>query len=311
MYKHYSKCMKTNNKAYPSKMKTDKKGKKPAEQAYANYIGYKLMKAEYREPPTMAHNEDLKQNNQQTNHEEVIWNTLKKMDKLKTPGITKIPMTYYYWGGKALISSLNDWFAILREHSTVPVPLNTDIKIPALKYEPGADLDTKEDPENYRPIALQNAMYKLFDSCVKHEIDEHCALNNIILPNQGGFKKKEGTMEHLFVLQSMFQLNTKLYLAFLDLRKAYDTVWRASLIQKLRKMYNFPANLANTIEAMYKSTWSVVHIDNKLSQRVRTTQGLHQGALSSPILFNLYINDLIKQLNKVQTKQQLKSTPSP
>eukprot|EP01083_Nonionella_stella_P010353 29489_1 len=48
---------------------------------------------------------------------------------------------------------------------------------------------------------------------------------------------------------------------------------------------------------MYDDTWSVSEINHRMSAPIQTHRGLQQGALSSPILFNYFINHLIKQLN--------------
>ena len=51
---------------------------------------------------------------------------------------------------------------------------------------------------------------------------------------------------------------------------------------------------------MYKSTNSITRINKTISPTFSTHNGLQQGALSSPILFNYYINDLIDELNKIE-----------
>ena len=49
--------------------------------------------------------------------------------------------------------------------------------------------------------------YIQFRQLVKLNLEQHNDKYNIIKPNQGGFKKKEGTIEHLFVIQNLFQYN--------------------------------------------------------------------------------------------------------
>ncbi len=140
-------------------------------------------------------------------------------------------------------------------------------------------------------------MYKILDGNMKIELEEHDEQEQIIQPNQGGFKRQEGSNEHLFVIQNIFHYNQKVFCAFLDLRKAYDTVRRDALLIKLHKECKLPKTTTNFIQAMYKNTWSIIRANDKLSVKFQTHKGLAQGALSSPILFNFYINNLIKQLN--------------
>ena len=101
--------------------------------------------------------------------------------------------------------------------------MKVDIKVLMPKFKSGAHHTTKQHPSNYRLIALQNYIHKMPDGCVKIHLEQHNETPKIIFPNQGGFKKQEGTTEQLFVVQNLFQYNEKLYCAFLDLKKAYDT----------------------------------------------------------------------------------------
>ena len=112
--------------------------------------------------------------------------------------------------------------------------------------------------------------------------------------------EKEGTIEQLYTLQNVFQYNKDVYCAFLDLEKAYDSVWRQAMFKKLDKLHKIPGDTLIWIKSMYANTKSCTRVGNKLSSIYQTHNGLQQGALSSPILFNLYINDLITELNQVQ-----------
>ncbi len=222
------------------------------------------------------------------------------MEKKGAPGIAAIPIQYYFWGGEPMIEMLHNYYRILEKIQIIPEALKIDIKSPIPKYDKNADNNERENPENYRPIALQNIMYKILDGNLKLELDRVNAENNIVMINQGGFKQKEGAIEHLFVLKNIWHYNKKICCAFLDLKKAYDSVWREALYKKLEKECEVEKNTVEFIKAMYKNTWSTIRINNKLSPRIQTHKGLFQGALSSPILFNLYINSLIKELNKEQ-----------
>ena len=85
------------------------------------------------------------------------------------------------------------------------------------------------------------------------------------------------------------------------MQKAYDTVWRQTLLNKLENKYNIDQHTVDMIRSMYTETHSIVRVGNRYSTTIKTGRGLHQGAVSSPILFNYYINDLIKQLNDCPT----------
>ena len=181
----------------------------------------------------------------------------------------------------------------MKNTNYIPRHLKYDIKQPLFKKKSNASRKIKRTPNNWRPIALQPAIVKILDFCIKERLDGYA---DIIHRNQGGFKSSEGTAEHLYVLGEIFQYNKPMYLHFMDMSKAYDMVDRETLWDKLQTIYKMPDNLITMMESMYEDTHSIVKTHTRLSHAQRTTRGLLQGALTSPILFNFYINDLITEL---------------
>ena len=82
-----------------------------------------------------------------------------------------------------------------------------------------------------------------------------------------------------------------LYACFVDLKKAYDNVWRKGLYYKLLKN-GINGRFFNMLESMYSNTRSCVKIGDKISDDFVTNKGVKQGDIMSPLLFNIYINDL-------------------
>ena len=91
----------------------------------------------------------------------------------------------------------------------------------------------RKDPNNYRGITLLSCVGKLFTSVVSERLKTYCATNNIINENQAGFRSKYSTTDHIFSLKVLvnlfFRSKQKLYCAFVDYMKAFDTVWRDGL----------------------------------------------------------------------------------
>ena len=273
---------------------------RPAAQAYQEYCETTLFK----KPDNLIHLpqiENPKTENKSTEQIITLENINKTIEDLKpgkSPGISGIPINLYKYSEDLLRTNILDWFRLLQKTEIIPLTLKLDIKNPHPKYGPEADQKTKQDTVNHRPITLQNNLYKILDGNIKIAAEEHNKLYNIIQPEQGGFKREEGTIEHMFVLQNIYHKNNKIYAAFLDLRKAYDSVWREALFMKLEQDTGLPTNLIKLIKAMYNKTTSTVKANKLLSKCFKTTRGLQQGALSSPILFNFFINDLIIDLKK-------------
>jgi hypothetical protein len=80
---------------------------------------------------------------------------------------------------------------------------------------------------------------------------------NLISKNQIGFKEKSPTADHIFTLKTIIdqykQKSKKVFTAFIDLKKAFDTIWRLALFNKLLK-HNIPHRIFNIIHSMYTDT---------------------------------------------------------
>ena len=83
----------------------------------------------------------------------------------------------------------------------------------------------------------------------------------------------------------------RLFVAFIDLKKVYDKVNRHALLCKLRSK-EFSGKFLNIIEAMLINVVQVPKINGKILSQIVTTVGLKQGHNLSPILFNIFFDDV-------------------
>ena len=84
---------------------------------------------------------------------------------------------------------------------------------------------------------------------------------------------------------------SKLYACFIDLRKAFDTVWQDGLLLKLQKA-GISGKIYNVIKSMYNSSHSRVKSKHTMSEHIEITQGVYPGRVLSPVLYNRFINDI-------------------
>ena len=128
-----------------------------------------------------------------------------------------------------------------------------------------------------------------------------------LLPeNQAGFRAGYSTVDNAFVLYYIVNkyLNMKrkpVYVAFVDFKKAFDSVNHTKLFNVLQKN-NIKGNLFNVIKSIYKSVRASVKTNEGGSDMFNCPVGLRQGCSLSPILFSLFINDLYDLLVKHRTK---------
>ena len=106
-----------------------------------------------------------------------------------------------------------------------------------------------------------------------------------------------GCVDQMFTLQQIVEkclhANVKLYCAFVDLEKAYDTVNRDKLWSVLSE-YGVSGSLVNAIKAMYDESKACVRVNGGTSGYFKIGQGVRQGCVMSPWLFNVFMDKCIR-----------------
>ena len=90
------------------------------------------------------------------------------------------------------------------------------------------------------------------------------------------------------------QSPSSVYLCFVDFQKAYDRVPHEALLAKLR-YYGVTGRTYSFIETLYSRSVMQIRVGESLSEPVELKRGLRQGCPTSPILFSIYINDILPE----------------
>ena len=124
------------------------------------------------------------------------------------------------------------------------------------------------------------------------------------MDNQFGFKKNLGTEMCVFALKQYLMdynnINTNMFVAFLDSSKAFDKINHNILFQIL-KDNNIPLYIINFLNYWYRNQRIYIKWCNNSSDSFPVTMGVRQGCILSPLLFNLYTNPMIKKLNEIHS----------
>ena len=157
---------------------------------------------------------------------------IKKLKNSKTPGIDEILNEHIKYTLQQMLPIYTNLFNIILQTGIIPEQWVQGMIKPIYKNK-GDPLN----PENYRPITLLSCLGKLFTSIINERLNLFLNENNILLENQAGFRKNYSTNDHIFVLYSLIEIlkqrKKKLYCAFIDFSKAFDSVWRIGLWKKM------------------------------------------------------------------------------
>ena len=227
--------------------------------------------------------------------EEVI-NAMNAMKNNKSSGIDDLPAEVLK--NSILTDLLTGLFKKCFETGITP-----DIwKQSIISSVPKSSTSDPIDPLQYRGISLAPVMYKMDGYILNGRLSEWEEENDILHDAQNGFRKGRSTIDHLSTLTSIVEtrkLESKAtFAAFVDFRKAYDAIDRTQLFGKLLNL-GINGKMYKALESLYKGVKRCVRLNNMHTDWFSVKCGLKQGCPLSPVLFNLYIDDLIRTLSSI------------
>lgn len=162
-----------------------------------------------------------------------IEEAIKEMKDNKAAGADGIPAEFYKNAPKEIIDELKCIFKVIWKTEKMPQSFRDALIYPIFK---------KGDPkkaENYRGIAFMNVTAKIFTRILYKRIAKFVEENNVLTESQFGFRKAYSTKDAVYTLHGLAKLrkaeNKKLYVCFVDLSAAFDTIDRGKLVNKLGK----------------------------------------------------------------------------
>src|SRR5664279_51238 len=149
---------------------------------------------------------------------------------------------------------------------------------------------------NYRPISLTSIACKIMKRVISADMLHYLRKNNVITKHQHGFLTRRSTSSNLLETLQDWTLTVKdrqsVVVAYIDFSKAFDCVSREKLLFKLAKC-GITENLYKWIEHFLSHRTQQTRIGHSLSSCVDLISGVVQGSVLGPLLFLVYINDVI------------------
>ena len=221
---------------------------------------------------------------------------VQSLKKGKSGGTDGIVPEMLKLGGEEVITFLTKLFNKVFSSGVYPEEWSKAIVIPIFKK---GDVNL---PDNYRGISLINIACKCYTSILNKRLYSWMEQNNKIVENQAGFRKMYSTTDQIFNLYAVIQkcLNRdgqKVYVAFVDFKKAFDSVNHTRLFEVIHKG-GIRGRFFGAIQSMYQSLISCVRANNELSDFFDCPVGVRQGCVMSPSLFSLFINEIANHINE-------------
>jgi hypothetical protein len=234
--------------------------------------------------------------------EQDIINAMSKLKSDKACGVDKIANEFFKHGITGSLIKILLWF--FNSCSATGYLLeNFNVS----KLSPIPKKGKTDKPEDYRPISVSTSITTLFEYLLLGKIK--CFEN--IHRNQFGYKKMTSSKNAYFVVNEVINMyaqgDSRIHVISLDASKAFDKLWRNGLFFKLknkmepviwRLLYNY-----------YDKSKICVFFENKSSNPIKSSEGVKQGGILSPHLFNYFTNDLIETICSQNIGAQIGKMP--
>ena len=150
---------------------------------------------------------------------------------------------------------------------------------------------------NWRGITLLSVPGKVLSNIIYDRIKDEA--QGIMREEQAGFRKDRGCADHIFALRHILEQceewQKSVVLNFIDFKKAFDSVHRASM-WKIVEMHGIPSKIVNIMKSMYDGSESCVRVNQGHTDFFNVDSGVRQGDSLSPLLFIIVLDYVMRKV---------------
>ena len=211
-------------------------------------------------------------------------------DQLSAENLSNLPTEGKEW----LLYFMNHSWS----HSWVPQEWKEAIIIPIPKEgKPAGEV------ASYRPISLTSIVSKTFERIIERRLRYRLESRKQLTKDQFGFRSRRSTEDALLVatqkIENGFEERKKTLAILYDFEKAFDKMWRNGLLKKLIEL-NVPNKFIKWIKNWFTNRQARVKLRDSYSRSRKIKEGVPQGGVLSPLLFIIFMNDILEEINNKQ-----------
>lgn len=183
--------------------------------------------------------------------------------------------------------------------ATVPDQLRVGKLVPVPKSLQPTALANRD---MYRGITVSAIFSRLLDRLLNKRLEAVASGLGLRSPTQCGFRPGYGALDGIFTLHHLISAaqhhRQRLYVVFVDFKKAFDTVRRDLLIERCQQL-GIHGAFMNLLVSLYDRVCARVVVNGQVGAPFTTTAGTKQGSELSPLLFGLFI-ELLHELIRLK-----------
>jgi hypothetical protein len=219
---------------------------------------------------------------------------IKDLPTNKAPGIDHLKAEMFKPIDDILSTILFKLFGLCWKQGKTPTDWNIAQVVPI--YKKGDPTDAA----NYRPISLISTLRKIFEFCLYPAL---LKISPIIDVAQGGFRNRRSTLDqalnlHQIMIHQKKVTKSQQYVAFLDIKSAYDSVNRNIIWNSLQEHGKISTHFLNILKYMFDNIQVQVLLSGHRSSNIHPESGILQGSTLSPHLYSIFINSLPTVIRK-------------
>jgi exonuclease III len=224
--------------------------------------------------------------------EEEVVHALRRSPSGKSPGLDGIPVELYRRGSSALAPLLARVYSAMGHTGQMPRAV-LDGLITSL-HKTG----DRTNPEQYRPITLLNTDYRVLAKVLANRLLR--CMGTLISPEQSAFVRGRHIGNGVMLLQLLphvmaRQRHAGAVVAFMDFKKAYDTVNRAFLLRILSE-FGVGAGFIKWVSMLLSDTRALAVVNGFFSSKAHFGAGVRQGCPLAPLLYLFVAESLLRFL---------------